>query len=211
MIFEIPKQEILLLLKHQLKNFFLLTEQDERELEEEYDIVISKCEENFKHSPIRYYFKVINGIKEAYFSPFHTGQWTVFLYYYSRRIFEIGGGDLKDKLFYLNKIMNGCDIFYDVELPPHFTPSHQIGTVLGRAKYGDGLYFLHNCTVGENHGDWPVIGKNCYMCAGSSIIGKSFIGDDVTIGAGCVVKNETIPSNVMVFGQSPNLIIKKKK
>lgn len=107
--------------------------------------------------------------------------------------------------------MNGCDIFYDVELPAHFTPSHQIGTVLGRALFGDGLYFLHNCTVGENHGKWPVIGKNCYLCAGSSVIGDCHIGDNVIVGAGCIVKNEDVPSDTMVFGQSPNLIIKNRK
>lgn len=121
------------------------------------------------------------------------------------------GGKLKDKIFYLNKIMNGIDIFYDVELPDFFTLNHQVGTVLGRANYSDGFSFIQNCTVGENFGQWPTIGKNVCMCAGSSIIGNSIIGDNVLVGANATIKDEIVPSNVIVFGDSPNLIIKKKK
>lgn len=211
MIFEIPKDEVLALLKHQLSNFFPLTEQDNKELDENYDVVLEKCEENFVHSPFKYYYKEFDGRREAYFNPFHTGIWLVFLYHFAHQIFLVKGGVIKDKLFYLNKIMNGCDIFYDVALPPHFTPSHQVGTVIGRGKIGDYFHFLQDCTVGENFGKWPVIGEHCYMSAGSAIIGDSHIGDNVTLGAGCIVKNDNVPSDVNVFGESPNLIFKPKK
>ncbi len=211
MIFEIPKDEVLALLKHQLSNFFPLTEQDNIELDKNFDVVLDKCEENFVNSPIRYYYKEKDGKKEAYFDPFHTGIWMIFLYHFAHQIYLVKGGKVKDKIFYLNKIMNGCDIFYDVVLPPHFTPSHQVGTVIGRGKIGDKLYILHDCTIGECFGKWPEIGENCYMSAGSAIIGDSHVGDNVTLGAGCIVKNDTVPSNVNVFGESPNLIIKPKK
>ncbi len=125
-------------------------------------------------------------------------------------IAQNGGGKLKDKVFYLNKIMNGIDIFYDVELPEFFTLNHQVGSVIGRGKFSDGFSFIQNCTVGESFGKWPTIGRDCCMCAGSSIIGDCTIGDNVLIGANATVKNETIPSNVMVFGESPKLIVKKK-
>ena len=49
------------------------------------------------------------------------------------------------------------------------------------------------------------------MCAGSSIIGNSIIGDNVMVGANTIIKDEVVLSNVIVFGESPNLIIKKKK
>lgn len=106
--------------------------------------------------------------------------------------------------------MNGIDIFYDVCLPDFFTLNHQVGTVLERAKYSDGFSFIQNCTVGENFGKWPIIGKNVCMCAGSSIIGNSIIGDNVVVGANATIKDDVVPSNVLVFGESPNLIIKKK-
>lgn len=48
------------------------------------------------------------------------------------------------------------------------------------------------------------------MCMNTAIIGDSHIGDNVTLGAGALVKDTDIPSNSLVFGQAPNLIIKKK-
>ena len=93
MIFEIPKDEVLALLKHQLSNFFPLTELDNKELDENYDVVLDKCEENFVNSPIRYYYKEKNGKKEAYFDPFHTGIWMIFLYHFAHQIYLVKGGD----------------------------------------------------------------------------------------------------------------------
>ena len=47
------------------------------------------------------------------------------------------------------------------------------------------------------------------MYSNSSILGNSRIGNNVNIGAGAIVKNQDVPDNCTVFGQSPNLIIKK--
>ena len=40
-------------------------------------------------------------------------------------------------------------------------------------------------------------------------MGNSHIGDNCIIGAGTLVKDEDVPENSIVFGKSPNLIIKK--
>ena len=37
------------------------------------------------------------------------------------------------------------------------------------------------------------------------------IGNNVDIGAGAIVKNQDVPNDSIVFGESPNLIIKTKK
>lgn len=58
---------------------------------------------------------------------------------------------------------------------------------------------------------YPKLGNNVQMFANSSILGNCKIGDNVKIGAGALIKNEDIPSNSIVFGQSPHLIIKKQK
>ena len=212
MIFEIPESAILSMLKRQILAYFPLEKEEEFALEKVFPQVLAKCEANFSRNPNRY-FHSAEFNDEAYFNPFHSGQWTIFLYYMSFLLNSSGGAKnkLKDKVFYLNKIMNGIDIFYDVKLPDFFTLNHQVGTVLGRANYSDGLSFIQNCTVGENFGHWPIIGKDVCMCAGSSIIGNSVIGDNVLIGANATIKNAIVPSNVVVFGESPNLIIKKKK
>ncbi len=107
--------------------------------------------------------------------------------------------------------MNACDLFYEVELPSYFKLDHPVGSVMGRAQYSDGFCFSQNCTVGNNKGIYPIIGKNVRMCANSSIIGNCHIGDNVVLGAGCGVKDEDIPSDSLVFGQSPRLVIKSKR
>lgn len=85
---------------------------------------------------------------ETYFNPFQSAQYTIFLYYFSNQIFRIGICRLlADKLYYLNKIMNACDLFYEIEL----------------------------------------------------------------IGANSGVKDEDIPNDSLVFGYSPNLVVKRMR
>lgn len=40
---------------------------------------------------------------------------------------------------------------------------------------------------------------------------RIIIGANVMVGANTIIKDEVVPSNVTVFGESPNLIIKKKR
>ena len=60
----------------------------------------------------------------------------------------MGGGKICDKLYFLNKQMNGLDMFYAIELPKHFGAEHPVGSVMGRAKYSNGFFFYQGCTVG---------------------------------------------------------------
>jgi serine O-acetyltransferase len=86
---------------------------------------------------------------------------------------------------------------------------------MGRAKYGNRFFFYQGCTVGGNRNkgilEYPVIGENVTMYSDSKIIGNSIIGNNVLISANAYIKNEKIPDNSIVFGQSPNLIIKQRK
>ena len=140
-----------------------------------------------------------------------------FLYYLSHELYKDSKiPNLCDKVYYLNKIMHSVDLFYAIELPIHFSAEHPLGTVMGRAKYGNGFFFYQNCTVGgtkdkEGNISYPEIGENVHMFAGSSILGKCHIGNNVNIGAGAIVKNQDVPDNCTVFGESPNLIIKQHK
>lgn len=127
----------------------------------------------------------------------------------------MGGGKICDKLYFLNKQMNGLDMFYAIELPKHFGAEHPVGSVMGRAKYSNGFFFYQGCTVGgtrdkENNLYYPVIEENVHMYSNSSILGKCHIGRNVNVGAGCIIKNQDVPDNCTVFGESPNLIIKNK-
>lgn len=170
--------------------------------------MISRCEYCFSHTKNKYYS--CDG--ETYFNPYQSAQYTIFLYYFANTISrDTHNRLLADKLYYLNKIMNGCDLYHEVNLPDYFTLDHPVGSVMGRAEYGEGFSFGQNCTVGNNRGIYPVIGQNVRMCVSSSIIGNCHIGNNVIIGANSGVKDEDVPDNCIVFGNSPNLIIKQKK
>lgn len=152
----------------------------------------------------------------VFFNPYHTSQYLIFLYYLSNTIYKnCADGNLAGKIYYLNKIMNGVDIFFQVELPSRFGAEHPVGSVMGRAQYGEDFYFYQNCTVGstadkDNNYIHPVIGENVCMYSNSAILGKCVIGDNVNIGSGTIIKNQDVPSNSTVFGVSPNLVIKNK-
>ena len=200
---------LLSLLKKQLDNSFILTDNEEKCIERCISETLTKTELCFSNTPNKYYTKN----NETYFSPYHSGQYSIFLYFLSRTVFEENSGNniLADKIYYLNKIMNSVDIYYEVKMPEIFMLDHPLGSVMGRAKYGNFFAFSQQCTIGNNKGVFPVIGKHVTMYSGSKIIGKCSIGNNVTIAANTYIKDTSIPDNSIVFGSSPNLTIKTKK
>lgn len=216
MVFTIPKEEILAQLLMQLKSHFFISEEEKEIIESRFEYAISACEENFSHSENKYYFTELGGAKMCRFNPYHSVQYMTFLYYLSHDIYlNANIGQLCDKIYYLNKILHSVDLLYAIELPAHFGAEHPLGSVMGRAKYSNGFFFFQGCTVGgtkdkEGKDHYPVLGENVRMYANSSVLGRSHIGKNVQIGAGALVKNQDIPDDCIVFGQSPNLIIKQK-
>ncbi len=101
-----------------------------------------------------------------------------------------------------------------------------------RAEIGTGLYFPHpqcvvigniklgkNCTVYQGvtigaklpfHKEYPKIGNNVYIGAGSTILGGITIGNNVIIGAKTMVLKD-IPSNSIVIGNPAKITEKTKK
>ncbi|HEY5557155.1 transferase [Acetobacterium sp.] len=165
---------------------------------------VNKC---FKATKNKYY----HNAEGVYFSPFHSGQYAIFLYYLANTIYHTDGNSLlATKVYYLNKILHSTDWYYEIELPEYWGVEHPLGTVLGRAKYSNGFFSYHGCTVGGNKGKYPVMGKNVILYSNVTVIGDTKIGDQVILSAGTMIKDEIIPCNCLVFGQSPKLSIKKK-
>jgi serine O-acetyltransferase len=156
--------------------------------------------------------KYYNHNGEVRFSPYHSGQWCIFLYFLANSIFRKerweAARTLCDKLYFLNKAMNGLDLYYEVEMPDIFFLDHPVGTVMGRAKYSNHFSFGQNCTVGNNKGIFPEIGERVNMMSGSKILGKSRIGNNVIIAANAYIKDQDVPSHTIVFGSSPDLTFK---
>ena len=149
------------------------------------------------------------------FSSYFSVHWMIFLYRLAHEIF-IKWGEVKeaDQVYYLNKIMHSIDWFYAIDLPIHFLCEHPLGSVLGRAKYGDFFFIYQGTTVGGNrsHGKlcYPTIGNNVILYANATVLGDCHIGNNVVISSGSYLINEIIPDNCIVFGSSPNVVVKVK-
>ena len=74
------------------------------------------------------------------------------------------------------------------------------------------MFVYQGTTIGGNRSRgqlcYPVLGNNVILYANSTILGDSHIGNNVVISAETYIINEDIPDNCIVFGHSPNLIIK---
>ncbi len=132
---------------------------------------------------------------------------SAFLYLMSNTVFvETGNVSLATKLFYLNKILHGLDAYFSVKLPDIFRFVHPVGTVLGRAEYGNYLMVYQNCGVGaDEEGIYPKFGEGVILYARSSVLGNSRIGNNVVIGANAFVLNTDVPDGSVVVGQYPSL------
>jgi serine O-acetyltransferase len=216
MILAIEYKAILDLVCHQVNNMFTLLPEERDEIVQSFDETLKVVEYNFNYSANKYYSRIIEKKKEVYFNPCHSVQWMIFLYNLSHIIYVKGTKTMIcDKIYYLNKLLNGVDLFYAIELPSLWGAEHPLGSIMGRAHYSNQFYFFQGCTVGGTgelgNEVYPVIGENVCMYSHSSILGNCHIGKNVKVGAGTLIKDQDVPDNSLVFGQSPNLIIKENK
>ena len=113
------------------------------------------------------------------------------------------------KAYALNKALHALDAFYEVELPAIFTFVHPVGTVLGRATYGDHLCVYQNVTVGADPANaHPVIGRSVILYGGSRVIGSALVGDNAVVSAGTTIIGGEVPAGHVAFGQHPNVSTK---
>lgn len=139
---------------------------------------------------------------EPYFDHLFGDQYAMFLYLVSNELGpRLGESNAATKVYLLNKALHGIDVYFEVRLPEIFLFAHPLGTVLGRAKYGDYLLVMQNCTVGNIKGRYPTIGNGCVLCAGAGVLGGCVLEDGVTIAAGSLAVNVNIPANHVFIGR----------
>lgn len=86
--------------------------------------------------------------------------------------------------------------------------------ISGDAVIGKNCVIFQQVTIGSNtlidskSKGSPKIGDNCYIGAGAKIIGNVCIGNNVRIGANCVVTKD-VPDNHVVVLEQPRLIYKE--
>jgi serine O-acetyltransferase len=151
--------------------------------------------------------------RENEFDYLHSSQYTIFLYFLANTIWRNGGDKvLCTKLFYLNKALNGIDLFYEIDMPSVFFIGHSVGIVLAKATYSDYLVLYQNSTVGKNHGVAPVLEEGVVMYPNTAVIGRCHVATGSVIGQGVSVVNQDTPGNCLVFqGQGGKLVFRNNE
>lgn len=162
---------------------------------------MKRLEHCFSHIRRKYYAQ--DG--DVAFDHLNSDHFASFLYLLANTIWrETGAMETPTRLFYLNKILHGLDLFYSVELPPVFMLVHPLGTVLGHARYGNYLVVYQNVTVGADAtGPYPSFGTGTILYARSAVVGDCTLGDNVVLGANAFLLNTSVPPNSLVVGQYP--------
>jgi serine O-acetyltransferase len=206
MIIEIKEKALIQNLIKQIENLFGISNKEINIITKFFSKSLQRTEYCFSRTKNKYYHR--NG--KVYFNPYHSGQYCIFLYFFSNTIFnKLGNNLLSDKIYYLNKTLNGLDLFYEVKMPKIFILDHPVGTVIGKASIKSFFSFSSNCVVGNNKGIFPRLGSNVYLSTGSTILGDCTIGNNVIFAANSYILDKDISSNSIVYGRHPNIEVKK--
>ena len=169
---------------------------------------LTMVEHCFSYVDNKYYFNGANIL----FNHLNGDQYAVFLYFLSRIMYKRKFSNTAlEKVYLLNKVLHGVDIYFEVELPSVFLLIHPLGTVLGRAKYSDFLMVYQRCGVGSNQARSPEIGLNVTLHPGASVLGKSRIGENSTLASNSLLIDKSIKENCTYYGDPKNHFIMPNK
>jgi serine O-acetyltransferase len=159
-------------------------------------------------------YRCFTGIRKKYFNEgdrvvfdhLHSDQYAMYLCMLANDVHRRqGDARLSTKLYYLNKVLHGLDVYFTAELPEVFLFVHPVATVLGRAQFADGLVVYQGCTVGcLNDGVFPTFTGSAILYANSSVLGRCRVGRNVCVAAGSLIVNTDVPDDTVVLGRHPH-------
>lgn len=161
---------------------------------------LQRVEHCFTHIERKYY----QSNKVVLFDHLNGDHMATLLYYFANTVWrETGDTELPTRLFYLNKILHGLDMFYSLAMPEIFMLVHPVGTVLGNARYQDYLVVYQNCTVGAIADIYPQFGVGTILYSRASVLGNCKLGNDVVLAANSMIIDLDVPDMTVVLGQYP--------
>nr|WP_315475344.1 hypothetical protein [uncultured Undibacterium sp.] len=196
------KQHLTLYIDRQLKNFFPDEKDDMHYLIEKHiDQALAR---------VHHCINAVKMWKSDEFDYLHSSQYTIFLYYLNHTIWNAEKQrTICNKLFYLNKALNGIDLFYEIDMPEVFFIGHSVGIVLAKATYGNYLVLYQNSTVGKNHGIAPKLEEGVIMYPNTAIIGDCHVKAGSVIAQGVsVINQDTVPNSYVFQSNSGTLEFK---
>lgn len=137
--------------------------------------------------------------------PLHVMKHPIYIYLLARVIFEENMVDnyrIKDRLYCLNKALNGCSIYFKIKMPDVFFLNYATQVVLGDCIYGENLVVYQGVTVGGYRDKVPVLGANVVLMPNCVISGSTHLGNNVVVSAGVTCINQIVPDNTIVFSGS---------
>lgn len=177
---------------------------DGQSLEYPIDELMPEALERVEHCFSNIHRKYYATAQRVEFNHLNSDHLATFLYFIANSAWRRhGDGTVPTKLFYLNKILHGLDLFYSVQLPEIFLFSHPVGSVIGNAQYGNYLVIYQNCTIGSDKGIYPRLGEGVVLYARSAVIGDCTVGTNVVFAANSFLVNTDVPSGSLVLGQYP--------
>ena len=150
---------------------------------------------------------------EGGFRYLHSNQYATFLYLLANTLWKRGGAEhVCDKLYGLNKALNGLECFYTIELPRIFSICHSPGIVLAQATYADYLVLYQGVTVGRiDPASRPVLSEGVILFPHSAIIGACRVGPRTVVSLGHAVIDADTPGDCVVFSDRGELVFKPSK
>lgn len=212
MVLSLPKDILPEYVDCQIANFFPDKKSSINAIENSIDQVIEKIELCFVNIQNKHF----RTQDQPYFNHLNSDHYAMFLYFLSNTLYR-NEEDICvcEKLFYLNKILHGVDVFYSVELPSIFLFCHPLATVLGRAVYSDFLLVYQGCTVGASReagttdNEYPVLGKYLALYMGASVLGKCRIGSNCKIASNSQIMDRDLDDNSLYIGTPSKYLIKQ--
>lgn len=161
---------------------------------------LRRIEYCFTHIHRKYY----NQNDAVTFDHLNSDHMAALLYFIGNSAWKLTGETtLPTKLFYLNKVMHGLDLYFSVALPDIFLLVHPVGSVIGNAEYRNYFAIYQNCTVGSDAGIYPRFGEGVILYSRTSVLGDCDVGSNVVFAANSFIVNTAVEANSVVVGQYP--------
>ncbi len=205
----INKIELLDYTLSQVHNLFPdRSEYVKKELMNSFELSLKRLEFCFSKVKNKYFF--VDG--EVNFNHLHGDQYSMFLYFFSNTLYNNNIYiTLCEKLFLLNKMLFGVDVFYEIKLPNIFLFVHPLGTVIGRGEFNDYLVVYQGCSIGANKDVYPILGKYVTLHPHASILGDCKIGNNCELASNSLIIDKELDAENIYFGNPKNSYKKKKK
>ena len=169
-------------------------------------LALDRLEHSFLHIRVHHYCRG----DVARFDHLFSDQYAAFLWFLGNTLWQQGADPAwLNKLFYANKTLHGLECMYSTALPSVFFFSHTVGTVLGKATYGNYFFVSQGCTVGQHHDVYPVLGEGVGLAAGASVIGQCTVGAFVSIGSGTKLFAQDVAPHTTVFFDADGKLVKR--